>query len=147
MPNGLMPSGYRAVLLGQSTTLEGLNAIAPLQESAAEGALMLLRLDFAGVPSAGALEELEAKLGEAGVPPWPGYGQLVYADNAIPSVYIAWQKGLAWTPLIIGILITVLLPTLLGGLIWMLLPESVKEMITTMMVLGVMMLVMSVAMK
>ena len=32
-----------------------------------------------------------------------------------PAVYLAWQKGLAWMPIIIGLLVTVVLPPLLGG--------------------------------
>jgi len=141
MPNGLVPPGYRAVLLGSAASIEDLRTVA--QEQTAEGALMLMRLDFAEYPSPEVLGQLEGKLRETGVPPWPGYPYIVYADTSQSSVYLAWQKGIAWMPIMIGILITTLLPTLLGGLIWMLLPESIKNLINMMVAVGVMVLMMS----
>jgi Na+-translocating ferredoxin:NAD+ oxidoreductase RnfD subunit len=59
-----------------------------------------------------------------------------------PSVYLAWQKGIAWMPIIIGLLATMILPPLLGGVIWMLLPESLKQTINTLIGMGMMLLVM-----
>jgi len=143
MPNGMLPPGYRAVLIGSAATIEGLGTIAPLEESVAEGGLMLMRLDFAEYPSNEVLGQLEGKLREAGVPSWPGYPYIVYVDTTRPSVYLAWQKGIAWMPIIIGILITTLLPALLGGLIWLLLPESIKNLINMMAAIGVMFLMMA----
>lgn len=143
MPNGMLPPGYRAVLLGSSATLEGLRSVTALEESAAEGAPMLMRLDFAEFPSSEAPGQLEVKLRNAGVPRWPGYDYVVYADTTRPSVYLAWQKSLAWMPIIIGILVTTLLPALLGGLIWWLLPEPIKNLINAMSMFGVIFLMMS----
>lgn len=135
-----MPVGYRAYLLGSVSTLDELNTISPLEESGPEGALMLMRLDFAEAPQVSSLARIEQELITAGVPVWPGQGSHVRAEGA--SVYISWVKGFAWMSVIIGILALTVLPLLLGGLVWMLLPETVREMINMMVVVGVMMLMM-----
>jgi len=140
MPNGMVPPGYRAVLLGSVASLEDLNIVAPLEESTVEGSLMLMRLDFPEYPSPEVLSELEARLKEAGVVPWPGYTGIVYAATVNPSIYLAWQKGIAWMPIIIGILVVALLPALLGAFIWLLLPEPVKDLINAVVTIGVMFL-------
>jgi hypothetical protein len=145
--NGLIPPGYYAVLLGAAASIEDLNAFTPLEEGVSEGALVLMRLDFAGFPTDEAMEGLEKALGEAGVPAWPGYGYVVYADIDVPSVYLAWQKGIAWIPIIIGLVATIALPPLLGSLIWWLLPQGVKDMITGLINMGMMLLVMFVMMQ
>ena len=77
-----------------------------------------------------------------GVELWPGYSHVVYADVDQPGVYLAWQKGLAWIPIIIGLLVTVVLPPLLGGLVWQLMPQSLKDLITGIVNIGMMVLVM-----
>ncbi len=142
MPYAMVPPGYRAVLLGSATRIEDLGTFTPLEESAAEGALVLMRLDLAEFPSTETLAQLNQACFDKGIPPWPGYDYVVYADTASPSVYLAWQKGIAWMPVIIGILVVTVLPALLGGVIWLLLPQSIKDMITGIINLGVMMLVM-----
>ena len=142
MPYAMVPPGYEAVLLGSAATLEDLGTFAPLEESSAEGALVLMRLDFAEFPSTEALTQISKAFADKGIPPWPGYGYVVYADAASSSVYLAWQKGFAWMPVIIGILVVTVLPALLGGVIWLLLPQSVKDTITGIINLGMMMLVM-----
>jgi hypothetical protein len=86
-----------------------------LEESSAEGALFLVRLDFADFPSPEALAQLEKAYLDAGVEMWPGYDHIVYADLGQPAVYLALQKGFAWLPIIAGLLATVILPPLLGG--------------------------------
>ena len=142
MPYAMVPPGYRAVFLGQAAAIEELGTFAPLEESSAEGALFLMRLDFAEFPSAEALAQLEKACFDAGVEMWPGYSHVVYADVDQPGVYLAWQKGFAWLPIIIGALVITVLPALLGGVIWLLLPQSVKDMITGIINLGMMMLMM-----
>ena len=142
MPNGLIPPGYRAVLIGSAPSVEDLSAFAPMEEDAAEGSLMLMELDFAEAVSAETLGELNQACLDAGVLPWPGYEYVVYAETESPTVYLAWQKAIAWLPIIIGILATVLLPPLIGSVIWMLIPEPVKELITGLIGMGMMMLVM-----
>ena len=129
MPDGMLPPGYRAVLLGQAASVEDLNMVAPLEEETAEGSLMLMRLDFTEVPSAEVLSQLEASLRDAGVPPWPGNTSIVYAEANQPYIYLAWQKGIAWMSVIIGILVTLVLPTILGAVVWVLLPDWVKQLI------------------
>lgn len=142
MPYAMVPPGYQVHLLGSASSLDGLSVFAPLEEGLAEGALMLMRLDFEEYPSAEALTELNAQLLEEGIPPWPGYGYIVYADTATPSVYLAWQKGIAWMPVILGLLAITVLPALLGAFIWWVLPESITQMIEAMFMFGMMFLVM-----
>ena len=142
MPYAMVPPGYRAVLIGQAAAIEELGTFAPLEQDSAEGALFLVRLDFAEFPSADALAQLEQAFFDAGVELWPGYNHVVYADVDQPGVYLAWQKGLAWIPIIIGLLVTVVLPPLLGGLIWKLLPQSLKDLISGLINMGMMVLVM-----
>ena len=142
MPYAMIPPGYRAVLLGSAVRVEDLGTFTPLEESSAEGALFLMRLDFTEFPSAEALAQLGKACSDAGLEMWPGYSHVVHADVDQPGVYLAWQKGLAWLPVIIGVLVVTILPALLGGAIWLLLPQSVKDMITGIINLGMMMLVM-----
>jgi Trk-type K+ transport system membrane component len=142
MPYALMPPGYGAVLIGQAAAIEELSTFAPLEQDSAEGALFLVRLDFSEFPSAQALDQLEQAFFDVGVELWPGYNHVVYADIDQPGVYLAWQKGLAWIPIIVGLLVTVVLPPLLGGLIWKLMPQSLKDLISGIVNMGIMVLVM-----
>ena len=107
----------------------------------------MTRLDFAGAPESEALAQLEQACRDAGVEPWPGSGYYVFADAAQPVVYLVWQKGLAWLPIIIGLIATVVLPPLLTAGVWLILPDSVKSLISTMINLGMMVLVMFLVMK
>jgi hypothetical protein len=147
MPYAMVPPGYRAVLLGQAANLADLGTFAPLEESTAEGALILMRLDFAAFPTGEMLTGLEKALQDAGVHTWPGYPFIVHADTASPSVSLAWQKGFAWLPIIIGILALTLLPPLLGSLVWLILPQSLKDLINNLIGMGMMLLVMFVMMQ
>jgi hypothetical protein len=134
-------------LIGSAATLEGLSSYAPLEEGSAEGSMVLLRLDFADFPSGEAVAGLEKVLREKGVPPWPGYSFIVYADTTRPSVYLAWQKGIAWMGVIIGVVAVTALPMLLGGLVWLILPQSLKDLINNLIGMGMMLLVMLVMMQ
>jgi len=140
MCSALVPPGYRPILLGQVACLEDLGAFMPLEASSEEGAHFLVRLDFAELPSEDSLSRIEQACLEAGVEKWPGYDHVVYADTMAPSVYLVWQKGFAWLPVIAGLLATVILPPLMGGLIWWLLPQDVKDLITGIVNLGIMLL-------
>ncbi len=147
MPYAMVPPGYRAVLSGSASRVEDLGTFAPLEESSAEGALFLVRLDFTEAPSEEALSQLEQAFFDAGVEMWPGYVHIVYADLDQPSIFLAWQKGLAWIPIIVGLLVTTVLPPLLGSLLWMILPQGVKDMITGLMNMGMMLIVMFIMMQ
>ena len=142
MPDTMAPEGYRAVLIGSATSIEDLGTFTPLEESSAEGALFLMRLDFTEYPSAEALAQLEQACFDAGVELWPGHSYVVYADENQPMVYLAWQKGFAWLPIIIGLLVTTVLPPLLGSLVWWLMPEDLKNLISGIVNLGIMLVVM-----
>ena len=142
MPYAMIPPGYRAVLLGQAQTIEDLGTFTPLEEGAAEGALVLIRLDFAEQVSEETLGNLEQAFRDAGAEPWPGSEYYVYAELNSNSVYLVWQKGLAWLPIIIGLLATVVLPPLLTAGIWLILPDSLKSLISSLINMGMMLLVM-----
>jgi len=142
MPYALVPPGYRAVPIGQAANIEELGTFTPLEEGAAEGALFLIRLDFQETPSGEALAQVEQAFREEGVEPWPGYSFFVYTDESSPTVYLAWQKGLAWLPIIIGILATTVLPPLLMAGVWLILPDSLKSFISGLVNLGMMALMM-----
>jgi len=147
MPYAFVPPGYRAVLLGQAQAVEDLGTFTPLEEGAAEGALVLMKLDFLEPPSEETLSNLEQACRDSGVEPWPGSEYYVYADTASSSVYLVWQKGMAWLPIIIGLLATVVLPPLLTAGIWFILPDSLKSLISSLINLGMMMLMVWLVMK
>ena len=141
MPITIPPPGYQAVLIGQSERVEDLGVFAPLEESSDEGALFLMRLDFTEQPSTEALTQLEEGFIDAGVEMWPGYDHVVYADVDQPTIYLCWMKGLAWIPIIVGLLVTVVLPPLLGSLVWWLIPADLKSLIMNIVNIGVLLLV------
>ena len=147
MPYAFIPPGYRAVLLGQAQDIASMGTFTPLEESAAEGALVLMRLDFTESPSGEALADLEQACRDAVVEPWPGTEHYVYADNSSTSVYIVWQKGIAWLPVIIGLLATLILPPLLTAGLWLILPDEVKSLINSIIGMGMMLLVLFLVMK
>jgi hypothetical protein len=72
---------------------------------------------------------------------WPGYDHAVFADTEQPSVYLAWQKGFAWLPVIAGLLVSAVIPPLLGSLVWWLMPEDLKNLISGIVNMGIMLLV------
>ena len=147
MPERLTPPGYRAVIIGSAGSIEELGAFAPMEEGSAEGTLMLMRLDFDEFLSDETLAGIERAFHDAGVERWPGYEHIVHADMTGPSIYLAWQKGIAWIPVIIGILATMILPPLLGGVIWMLIPEPLRQTINMLIGMGMMLLVMFLMMQ
>jgi len=147
MPYAFVPPGYRAVLLGQAQDIASMGTFTPLEESAAEGALVLMRLDFTESPSSEVLASLEQACIDAGVEPWPGSEYYVYSDIDSTSVYLVWQKGIAWLPVIIGLLATLILPPLLTAGIWLILPDSIKSLINNLIGMGMMLLVLFLVMK
>ncbi len=147
---GLIPPNYSAVVIG-SSILSGnsprdLGVFTPLEEGVPEESLMLMRLDFASYPESAALSDLEKALQDARVVTWPGYPFIVYTEAGSTSVYLAWQKGMAWLPVIIGTLVISILPAIMGTVIWLVLPQSVKDLITSLINMGMMLLMMYVMM-
>jgi len=147
MPYAILPPGYQAVLVGSATVLEDLGTFAPLEQSSEEGALFLVRLDFAETPSIEALAQLEQAFQGTGVERWPGYEHVVYAEAAEPAVYLVWQKGMPWLPIIIGLVATVVLPPLLGSVLWWILPQDIKDLISGIINLGMMLLMLFILMQ
>ena len=124
MLSGIVPPGWRAVLLG-SAGAEDMSAFIPLEESLPEGALLLARLDLVEYPSTDAIDQINQSLFEAGVELWPGASYYAFITAEAPSLYIAWSKGMVW---------------------WIL-PEELKTMIESITMMGVMMLLMFVMTK
>jgi len=141
MPNGVAPPGYRAQLLGSATSFDELSFFEPLEEGTPESSLILMELDFAGFPESENLESVNQALLDNGVPPWPGNSHIVFADTTRPVVYLAWVKGVAWLPVIGGMLALTVLPALLGILIWWLIPEELKDLIMMVVMMGFMFLI------
>ncbi len=147
MPYTILPPGFKAVFVGSATAIEDLSTFAPLEQSSEEGALFLARMDFPEFPAEESLAQLEQALQESGVERWPGYDHVVYADAREPAVYLVWQKGFAWLPIIIGLVATVVLPPLLGSLLWWILPQDIKDLITGIINLGMMLLILFILMQ
>lgn len=144
MPDGILPVGWRAALLGSAASVDELSAFGALEEGAPEGSLMLARLDFTEYPSIESLDQLNQVLADAGVQAWPGAGYFAFLAPEGPSIYIGWVKGIAWLPIIAGVLAVTVLPPLLMAFIWWILPESVKTMIEAMLMFGVVFLLLFV---
>jgi len=117
-----------------------LGTFSPLEDSADEGALVLVRLNLTGQVSEEVLGEIEQACRNAGVEPYPGSPYYVYADTSSNTVYLVWQKGMPWLPIIIGLLATVVLPPLLTAGIWLILPDSLKSLISNLVNMGMMLL-------
>jgi len=131
-----MPIGYTTYYAGSFEDLRSQQALVAAQEEAIpEGTLVLLEFNLSEAPNPEVLVGLNSRLLSAGVPPWAGYSNVVFANAAQPKVYVAWTKGFAWTPIIIGI-IFLILPVILGAVLWFLIPQGVKDM---MMMVGLMM--------
>ena len=133
-----MPVGYTTYYGGSFEDLATQqSAMAAQEEATPEGTLALLELTLPGSASPETLVELNSRLLGAGVPPWAGYSNIVFTDGSNPKkVYVAWTKGFAWTPIIIGI-IFLILPVILGAILWFLIPQPVKD---AMMLMGLMMI-------
>ena len=138
---------YQAVLLGQAFRAEDLGTFVPLEESAAEGALVLVRLDLAEPVTPATLAQLNQACFSKGVPPWPGYTAVAYPDPSGYSLYFAWQKGQVQWAIILAIVGAAILPAVLGGVIWALIPQSVKDLISSLVDMGIMVLIMYVMMQ
>ena len=142
MPCAFVPPGYRAVLIGQAQDIQDLGTFSPLEENADEGVLVLIRLDFAEEVPAEVLGSIEQACRDTGVESWPGSEYYVYTDTGSNSVYLVWQKGMAWLPIIVGLLATMVIPPLLTAGIWLVLPDSIKSLISSLINMGMMLLMM-----
>jgi len=134
-----MPVGYTSYYAGSFEDLRSQQALVAAQEEATpEGTLAMLELQLAEAPHPDTLVEVNNQLLSAGVPLWEGYPNIVFADATdAKKVYVCWTKGLAWSGIIIGILLF-LLPTILGGVLWFLIPQPVKDMVVMMGLMAIM---------
>ncbi|RLC92156.1 MAG: hypothetical protein DRI39_08800 [Chloroflexi bacterium] len=135
----MIPSGYKAVLVGSVASLEDLVSLRPVEEASAEGSLMLLQIDLGQAVSSSILQQIDQKCQAAGVEPWPWTVTYAWAEPGSTTMYVAWQKGVAWLPVIGGILGSVLLLPVLGIFLWWLMPESLKSTISDMVSTTIMM--------
>ena len=142
MPDGILPPGWKPVLLGSAATIEASGAFVPLEEGLPEGSRLLARLDLADYPSAELVDQINSCLYESGVEGWPGASYYAFTTGETPSLYIAWSKGMAWWGIILAVLGTVLLPPLLTSVVWWILPDEIKTMIESIAMMGVMLLMM-----
>jgi hypothetical protein len=135
----MMPIGYTTYCAGSFEDLVAQQSAMVAQEEATpEGTLALMELTLSEAPEPDVLITLNNQLLGAGVPPWTGYSNVVFTDSTDPKkVYVAWTKGFAWTPIIIGIVFLVL-PLILGAVLWFLIPQPVKDMMTLMGVMAIM---------
>jgi len=133
-----MPVGYTTYYAGSFENLAAQQpAMAAQEEATPEGALALLELTLPESVPLETLMDLNGRLLSAGVPPWSGYSNVVFADVSPGKAYIAWTKGFSWMPIILGIVFLVL-PMILGAVLWFLIPQGVKDM---MMMMGLMMMI------
>ena len=133
-----MPIGYTTYYGGTFEDLVNQRAqVAAQEEATPEGALVLLELTLAKAPEPDVLITLNNKLLSAGVPPWKGYSNVVFADSADPrKVYVAWTKGIAWAGIIIF-----LLPAIISAVLWFHIPQGVRD---ALMMMGVMMIMLPI---
>jgi hypothetical protein len=140
----IIPPGYQAHLVGVASSLDELNGFVPLEAGLPEPSQVLMRVDIAlGEDAYSIAEDLNGQLLASGVPPWPGYpGRIAFTEGN--SVYLAWLKGIAWMPIIMGLLIG--LPIVLPIILWFVSP-GFRETIEGMFGFLIMMLMMVFVMK
>jgi len=133
-----MPAGYKTYYMGPIGDLAAEAPIVGMQEeSTPEETLVALEVHIPEPIPLETLMELNDALIAAGVPPWEGCTEVVFADASSPTtIYVAWVKGFAWSTIIIGILFLVI-PGILGAVVWFLMPQGTKDMI---MMMGMMMI-------
>lgn len=115
-----IPPGYQARLAGIASSIEELNGLVPLEAGLPEPSRVVMRVDISpGEDVYSIAENLNSQLLAKGIPPWPGYpGRIAFAEGS--SVYLAWVKGFAWMPLIMGLLVG--LPIVLPIILWFVSP-------------------------
>lgn len=103
----MIPTGYQTRLIGTANSLDELNMFVPLEEGLPELSRVLLQVAVSPDADIQTIAgELNAKCLEQGVPQWPEYpGQIVFIQDN--TLYLAWTKGIAWLPIIIGLLVAI----------------------------------------
>ena len=109
-----VPAGYQVRLLAVAGSLDELDNFVPLEGGLPEPSRVLLQIGISGDAYAKALELNNALLAQ-GVPYWPEHPGIV-AFSEGDTIFIAWMKGFAWMPLIIGLLFG--LPLILPIILW-----------------------------
>ncbi len=141
----VIPPGYQARLVGIATSLDELNGLVPLEAGFPEPSRVLLRVDISpGEDVYSIAENLNGELVAKGVPAWPGYpGRIAFVEGN--SVYLAWMKGFAWLPVIIGLLVV---PIILPVILWFVSPgfrEAVQAMLGFLIMMVMMLFVMKIS--
>jgi hypothetical protein len=126
-------------LVGQAAGLPELTSFIGIEEAQPEGTPMMAELSFSADSST--IQSLAAQLDKAclehGVTPWPGASNIVYADQS--TLRICWQKGIAWLGWILALVLPMILFPLVGALLWAFLPEPIKDIITSVFNVGIIM--------
>lgn len=117
----VIPPGYQTRLVGIASSLDELQSFIPLEAGLPEPSRVLMRVDISpGEDVYSIASNLNDELAARGVPSWPEHpGTIAFAEGS--SVYLAWVKGFAWIPVIIGLL--VVLPVILPIILWFVSPE------------------------
>ena len=140
----VIPPGYQARLTGVASSIDELGSFVPLEAGLPEPSRVLMRVDISpGEDVRSITENLNGQLLAKGVPPWPGYpGRIAFVQDT--SIYLAWLKGFAWMPVIIGLLVG--LPLILPIILWFVSP-GFRETMEAMFGFLIMMVMMFFAVK
>jgi hypothetical protein len=106
------------IATGDSSNLQ--DVVSLEEQHIPEGGLAELVLKFRLRPP-GFITEcnlLDSALKKAGVTPWPGNDRLVYFEEDPATVYIRWQRGMAWAPIVLAAIPIVLVTLLVLMTLW-----------------------------
>ena len=152
MINEIISQGYTSRFLGAYNDFETLSAhVAPFEMSSAVGSKYFMQLNLSRALTAEELSTIETDMANAGIAKWTStYIDVSEADNK--TIYIAWEKGGYTTTsygnvstlAILGTILIILIPVLIGGIVWLILPDSTKKIISTMITMGIMVVMMKV---
>lgn len=142
MAIAVVPPGHVAYLLGTVTSFDDLGHFSTLEQGTPPGSLMLVQLQLEEALDASTVQELSSELAAAGIPAWPGYGEVVFTDPTEPMLYVAWQSAEyrpAWFwGIALPILGTLIGLPLIGAALWWIMPSGVTDMIEGIMTMGMM---------
>jgi hypothetical protein len=123
-------------LIYSAASTEALSYFSPIEESLPEGTLLSAELHFADAIGSDVTDYINRECSRAGVVPWPGMSYIASASGDV--LYLRWQKGMAWWVMILGIVLSIVLPPLLGAAIYAILPDWMKDLTNAIIAISVM---------
>ena len=142
MAIAVVPPGYQAYLLGTVSSFDDLGDFSTMEQGVPYGSLMLAQLQLEEALDESTVQQINSELAAAGIPSWPGYAEIAFADPTEPVLYIGWQsreyQPAGWWLIIGGILAGLVAVPLIGAALWWIMPSGITEMIESMMMMGVM---------